>query len=174
MRRSLRASLQSPREQTGRAARFRAVCHAAAGWRCGQPRGRFDIRIEQTLAQDALPDHARRSEENHFHLTVSSFSRRRIPERVRRPSAAREALGFSPLVHAGWADASRVEGVPLVAADAEPFVFFAGRPLAERTANTGAGCVPALLFVEFAIQHDRRLGNVSHETRSSSYAKSRF
>jgi hypothetical protein len=38
----------------------------------------IDVRIEQTLAQDALPDHARRSEENHFHLTLSYFSRRRI------------------------------------------------------------------------------------------------
>jgi hypothetical protein len=28
----------------------------------------LDVRVEQTLAQDALPDHARRSEENHFHL----------------------------------------------------------------------------------------------------------
>src|ERR1700756_2584028 len=51
----------------------------------------LNVRVEQTLAQDALPDHARRSEENHFHLNVSYFSRRRIPERVRRPSAAREA-----------------------------------------------------------------------------------
>jgi hypothetical protein len=46
----------------------------------------LDVRVEQTLAKDALPDHARRSEENHFHLTVAYFSRRRIPERVRRPS----------------------------------------------------------------------------------------
>ena len=27
----------------------------------------LDVRVEQTLAQDALPDHARCSEENHFH-----------------------------------------------------------------------------------------------------------
>jgi hypothetical protein len=49
---------------------------------------------------------------------------------MRRPSAAREALRFSPLVQAGWTYASRVEGAPLVAAGAEPFVFFAGRPAA--------------------------------------------
>jgi hypothetical protein len=30
----------------------------------------LDVRVEQTLAQDALPHHARRSEENHFHLTL--------------------------------------------------------------------------------------------------------
>jgi hypothetical protein len=34
----------------------------------------LDVRVEQTLAQDALPDHARRTEENHSHLTVSYFS----------------------------------------------------------------------------------------------------
>ena len=51
---------------------------------------------------------------------------------MRRPSAAREALRFSPLVQAGWADASRIESVPLVTAGAEPLVFFAGRPAAER------------------------------------------
>src|SRR5580704_3479389 len=55
----------------------------------------LDVRVEQTLAQGALPDHARRSEENHFHLTVSCFSRGYISERVRRPSTAREALSFS-------------------------------------------------------------------------------
>src|ERR1700691_177680 len=41
----------------------------------------LDVRIEQTLAQDALPNHARRSEENHFHLTVSDLSQRRVPKR---------------------------------------------------------------------------------------------
>jgi hypothetical protein len=43
-----------------------------------------------------------------------------------RPSAAREALSLSPLVQAGWADASGVERVPLIPAGAEPFVFLAG------------------------------------------------
>ncbi len=45
---------------------------------------------------------------------------------LRRPSAAREALGLSPLVETGWAHASRVERVPLMSAGAEPLVFFAG------------------------------------------------
>src|SRR5208282_521406 len=40
MRRSLRARPQSPRDHEHLGVRFRAVCHAAAGWRCGQPRGR--------------------------------------------------------------------------------------------------------------------------------------
>jgi hypothetical protein len=54
---------------------------------------------------------------------------------MRRPSAARETLGFSPLVQARGAHASGVERVPLVAAGAEPLVFFAGRPHAERAAD---------------------------------------
>ena len=48
---------------------------------------------------------------------------------MRRPSAAREALGFTPLVKAGT-DASRIERVPLVAAGAEPLVALAKRPAA--------------------------------------------
>ena len=69
----------------------------------------------------------------------------RVPERVRRPSTAREALGFSPLVQAGWADSSCVEGVPLIAAGTEPFVFFAGRPATERAADAwGSGVLPPL------------------------------
>src|ERR1700746_178092 len=71
----------------------------------------------------------------------------RIPKRVRRPSAAREALGFSPLVQAGWTDASRIECVPFVAADAEPFVFLPWRPAAKRAADAEAGCGPVSLHV---------------------------
>ena len=41
---------------------------------------------------------------------------------MRRPSAAREALGFRPLVQACWAHAPRVEGIPLVAAGAESLI----------------------------------------------------
>ena len=114
--------------------------------------------IEQTLAQDALPDHARRSEENHFHLTVSYFSRRRVPQRVRRPAATGKALGLIPLVKAGWADAARVEGIPLVPAGAEPFVFFAGRPAAQRAADArrlrSAGL---LIFLKLALWNYGRI-----------------
>jgi len=39
----------------------------------------LDVRVEQALAQDALPDHARRSEENHFHDRLP-LSRMRVPE----------------------------------------------------------------------------------------------
>ena len=35
-------------------------------------------------------------------------------------------------MQAGWADASRVKGVALVAAAAEPLVFLPGRPAAQR------------------------------------------
>jgi hypothetical protein len=54
---------------------------------------------------------------------------------MRRPSAARETLGLSPLVKARGAHASGVKSVPLVAACAKPFVLFAGRPAAERAAD---------------------------------------
>jgi len=67
---------------------------------------------------------------------------------MRRPFAAREALGFSPLMEAGWADASCVERVPLIAARAKPFVLFAGRPAAERAADAwGFRSVGLLLMV---------------------------
>jgi len=39
----------------------------------------LDVRVEQALAQDALPDHTRRSEENHFHDRLP-LSRMRVPE----------------------------------------------------------------------------------------------
>jgi hypothetical protein len=60
----------------------------------------------------------------------------RVPIGMRRPLAAREVLGFSPLVQARGADASRVERVPLVAADAEPLILLAGRPAAMRAPDT--------------------------------------
>jgi len=66
---------------------------------------------------------------------VFTTDSRRVPQRVWRPSAAREALGFSSLVKARGADPTRVERVPLVAASAEPFVLFAGRPAAQRAAD---------------------------------------
>jgi len=46
--------------------------------------------------------------------------------------AAREALGLSPLVQARWADPTCIKGVPLKDTSAEPVVFLAGRPTAER------------------------------------------
>ena len=52
-----------------------------------------------------------------------------------RPSTAREALRFSPLMEAGWADASRIKGIPRMTALTEPEVFLAGRPAAERAAD---------------------------------------
>ena len=91
----------------------------------------------------------------------------RVPERMRRPSAAREALRLTPLVETGWADSSGVEGVPLIPAVAEPLVFFTGRPAAERTTDTRAGGVLILFFLKFSIQHDRFRG-VSHKIEYSS------
>ena len=77
---------------------------------------------------------------------------------ARRPTATREALGLSPLVQAGWAHASRVERVPLVAALAEPAIFFAGRPAAERAADARRFRVAGLLiFLKLVIWHDDRV-----------------
>ena len=71
---------------------------------------------------------------------------------MRRPSAAREALSLSLLVKTSWADASRVERVPLEAAGAKPFVLLTRRPTAERATDTWrlrfAGL---LLFFKFVI-----------------------
>jgi hypothetical protein len=75
-----------------------------------------------------------------------------VPERMRRPSAAREALGLSPVVQAGWTDASCIESIPFESASAEPVIFFAGRPAAEWAANARAGRAEVFFLVEFAIQ----------------------
>jgi len=83
---------------------------------------------------------------------------RRIPLRVRRPSATRKALGFSPLVQAGGAYSACVEGVPIVPALAEPAIILARRPAAERTADARFGRIVALLFIEFAIQNHGGVG----------------
>jgi len=74
---------------------------------------------------------------------------------MRRPAATGQALSFSPLIEAGGADSSRVERVPFMAAGAKPFVFFAGRPAAERATDAWAGWVAVLPNV--AIQHSRRI-----------------
>ena len=74
---------------------------------------------------------------------------------------------------ARWADASRVERVPLVAALAEPLVLFAGRPAAEGTADTRRFCLGGLLLLfKLAIQNDRFRG-VGHN-RTSSHTVDRF
>jgi hypothetical protein len=72
---------------------------------------------------------------------------------MRRPSATREALCFSPLVQARRADASGVERIPLVSAGAEPFVIFTGRPAAQRAADARAGGIVFLLLIKFVIQN---------------------
>jgi hypothetical protein len=76
---------------------------------------------------------------------------------VWRPAATGQALRLSPLVQASWAHSSRIECVPLTAARAEPFVFLAGRPAAERTSDARAGWVAALVFLKFAIQNNGRI-----------------
>jgi len=65
----------------------------------------------------------------------------------------------------GGAHASSVESIPLIAAVAEPFVFLAGRPAAERAADAWrfrfAGF---LLFFEVALWNNNRIvGNWIHD-----------
>ena len=84
----------------------------------------------------------------------------RIPIGVRRPPLVREALGFSPLVQAGWADASGVKGIPSATAGAEPLVLPARRPAAERAPNAGAGGIKGFLLIWLAVDYEGSL--VSH------------
>src|SRR5579871_3308278 len=81
-----------------------------------------------------------------------------IPIRVRRPSAAWEALSLSPLVKASWADASSIERIPRMTALAEPLVLFTRRPAAQRAADARwfrlAGL---LLFLKLAVWNDDRI-----------------
>jgi len=87
----------------------------------------------------------------------------RIPVRMRRPSAAREALGLRPLMKAGRAYAARIKGVPLMAAGAEPFVFFSRRPATQRAPDAWVRGIVTLVFLKLAI-HDN--GIISFETHA--------
>ena len=98
---------------------------------------------------------------------VAGFGSLCIPIRVRRPSAARETLRLSPLVQAGCADASGVEGVSLVAALAEPLVFFPWRPAAERAADARSRWIVCLFFSKLAVWNDDRI--VCDRTRARDY-----
>jgi len=83
---------------------------------------------------------------------------------MRRPSAAREALGFAPLVKARGADPASIERVPLIAAGAEPSVFLAGRPAALRATDARRLRSAGLsLFLNLALwNNDRIVGDRSH------------
>jgi len=59
-------------------------------------------------------------------------------------------------MQAGWADASRIERVPRMTAFAKPFVFFAGRPAAERAADARGFRFAELLLV---LSNDGRIIN---------------
>ena len=71
MRRRLRACPQSPRDQKLLVYDFAQFVML---WQAGVADNReddLDVSVKQTLAQDALSDHARCSEENRFHVTTS-------------------------------------------------------------------------------------------------------
>ncbi len=59
-------------------------------------------------------------------------------------------------MEAGRADASGIERVPFVSAGAEPFVFFARRPVAQRALNARTRWLPARLCLNLAIRHEGR------------------
>ena len=71
-------------------------------------------------------------------------------------------------MEARWADASRVEGIPFVSARAEPFVFFTGRPAAERAPDARRLRLAGLVvFLKLAIWGDDRVvSNGTHACRS--------
>src|SRR3954454_17907772 len=56
-----------------------------------------------------------------------------VPIGMRRPVAALQALRGSPLLEAGRADSTGIEGVPTMPALATPAAVLARRPSAERT-----------------------------------------
>jgi hypothetical protein len=68
-------------------------------------------------------------------------------------------------MEAGWTNTASIESIPLEAAGAEPFVFFAGRPAAEWTADArrlrSAGL---LVFFKLAVWNDDRI--VSNRTHA--------
>jgi hypothetical protein len=51
-------------------------------------------------------------------------------------------------MQADGAHASGVEGIPFIAAGAEPFLFLAGRPAAQRAANACVGGIVGLFFLK--------------------------
>ena len=76
---------------------------------------------------------------------------------MRRPSLAREALGFSPLVQASGAHPSDIESVRFMPTVAGPAVFFAWRPAAEWASDARTGGGEALVLIWFAIYCDGRV-----------------
>jgi len=91
-----------------------------------------------------------------FLSSASTSTSFRIP--VLRPLLKREALGFSPLMQAGWAHSPGVERVPCVATGARPQVILPGRPAAERASDARAGGVEAFVLVRLAVQNGGRFG----------------
>jgi len=82
---------------------------------------------------------------------------------MRRPLSARKALGFSPLVKAGWAHSSRVERVSFMSAGARPTVLLSGRPAAEWASDVRAGGDEALILLRLPVwSNDRTVRNGSH------------
>src|ERR1700745_4397853 len=110
------------------------------------------------LTDDALPLIAAHRIIAFLESNAPADSLLRVPIRRRRPRSTRETLGFAPLVETGWADASSIKRVPRMTALAEPVIFLAGRPAAERAADARRfRLVGLLLFLNLAVWSDGRL-----------------
>jgi hypothetical protein len=86
----------------------------------------------------------------------------RIPIRVRRPSAAREALGFRPLMEAGGGTLLPYRKCSNRARSYKTNGLLWGRPTAKRAADARTRWLPVLLLLNLAIQNTRP-GSDIHE-----------
>jgi hypothetical protein len=87
-----------------------------------------------------------------FH-TVSRTILLLIPERVWRPSAAREALGFRPLMEAGGGTLLPYRKCSNRARSYKTIGLLWGRPTAKRAADARTKWLPILLLLNLAIQN---------------------
>ncbi len=73
---------------------------------------------------------------------------------------------------AGWADSSRIERIPLLAAGARPAILFARRPAAERAADAWAARLMDRLFIQFVINNNGGLVILNGEHASILWRRS--
>ena len=141
--------------------------------------GRLALRtIARTLSTSGSSRHSRRTPyptipvapKRTTFMIVSRYHECVYQSECGDQTAAREALGVSPLMKTGRADASRIESVPLVSAVTKPFVFFAGRPAAQRAADAWFRWFP----VAFNLTVRRNGGSITLWTHLFGSLKSLF
>ncbi len=72
---------------------------------------------------------------------------------MRRPTAARETLSFSPLVQARRTHAASIKGIARMTALAQPAILLARRPAAQRAADARAGGTVVLVEIGFSVDY---------------------